>query len=144
MKRLGITAAIITAVLMAAYFVINHFSVLTFLSQYLVAWAGAMAGTWISFGARKFVFKFTHLSVIEEDMMSPVIRLIYIGLCSAIFLLLLGSRIVSLNIGDVSTADIAENIPMQAIVGVTCGLVESKIGITIYKKAKSAISEEKA
>jgi hypothetical protein len=51
---------------------------------------------------------------------------------------------VSLNIGDVSTADIAENIPMQAIVGIICGLVESKIGVTIYKKAKSAISEEKA
>jgi hypothetical protein len=144
MKRLGIIAAAIIAFLLAVYFVLNHFSALMFLPQYLITFAGAMAGTWVSFGARRFKINFTQLSVIEEDMMSPALRLVYIGLCSAIFLLLLGCGIVSVSLGGASTENIADNIPMQAVIGVLCGLVESKIGLTIYKKAKTAISEEKA
>lgn len=144
MKRLGLWAAGIAAVLLAAYFALSHFYVLEFLLPYIIAVTGAMAGTWVSFGARRLKISFGQLSVIEEDMMSPPLRLAYIGLCSVIFLLLLGSNAVSVSVGGASTADIAENIPMQAIVGIICGLVESSIGVTIYKKAKAAVSEEKS
>ena len=96
---------------------------------------GALLGTWISFGARKFNITFEELSVLEKDMMSPWIRLIYIGACSIVFMLLLSTRLISIEIGFISTTTISTSRELQLVIGILCGLVESKIGVTIYKKA---------
>jgi len=45
-----------------------------------IVWIGAMLGTWVSFGARKHIMTFKELSVIEDDRMNPLMRLIYIGI----------------------------------------------------------------
>lgn len=49
---------------------------------------GALTGTWVSFGARKFEIEFEDLASLEKDKMTPVIRLIYIAVASLIFALL--------------------------------------------------------
>lgn len=48
---------------------------------------GALTGTWVSFGARKFEIEFEDLASLEKDKMTPVIRLIYIAVA-----LLFGSQ----------------------------------------------------
>ena len=45
-------------------------------------WLGAMVGAWVSYGARKFQLEFEDMSLIEKDMVEPIIRLIYIGICT--------------------------------------------------------------
>lgn len=102
-------------------------------------WFGAMVGTWISFGARKFELKFEDLCCIEKDMLEPVIRLIYIGVCALIFELFFVCGVVSITLGNITTESIRNSGEIQMLVGVICGLVESKIGIDIYKRANSAL-----
>ena len=122
MKRLGIVAALLS----------------TFVG-------GVMVGAWISYGARKFQLEFEDMSIIEKDMLEPLIRLVYIGCCALIFELFLSCGIATITIGSITTESLKSSVEIQILVGVICGLVESKIGIDIYKKANSVlkIEEEK-
>lgn len=138
MKTLGIRALIISIVSIAIYYALLINGISEF-GAYFLAVAGSSAGTWLSFGARKFTISFEELSVLEEDMMSPWIRLLYIGACSAVFILLLNTQLISLGVGTVSTVGIMSQPELQITVGVLCGLVESKIGVNIYKRAVTLI-----
>lgn len=135
MQNLGIKALILGAISFAIFIIMNFFPITKPLSMYCLAFMGALLGTWISFGARKFNITFEELSVLEKDMMSPWIRLIYIGACSIVFMLLLSTRLISIEIGFISTTTISTSRELQIVIGILCGLVESKIGVTIYKKA---------
>lgn len=141
MQSLGVVAAILTIICYVLYIILDY-NKLTDVNGYIFAFIGALIGAWVSFGARKFTLNFDELCVIEEDMMSPVIRLIYIGLCSMIFLLFLSSGIINIEIGSITTENVSNNIKLQVLVGIICGLVESKIGINIYNKAKTIIGEQ--
>ena len=111
---------------------------------YLYTWIGSICGTWISFGARKFNIGFNELSIIEDDMLTPVLRLIYIGMCSCIVLVFLDCGIVSIKISSIDTAQIKSNTELQFVVGVMSGLVESKLGLQIYKKFSDFIDIKKS
>lgn len=141
MKQLGINALIITSICIALGVGIHYIFNTEEHIMYFITWVGAMLGTWISFGARKFVISFKQLSMLEEDMMNPYIRLCYIGACSIVFLLLLNTGIFSIQLGNISTEDIRNNFEIQAVIGILCGLVESKIGINIYKKAVTIMGD---
>lgn len=140
MKKLGIGALIIGGIPTCIYLaIIRLFSWMNIFNMYIMVWIGSMIGTWISFGARKFTISFEQLSILEEDMMSRYIRLIYVAICSIVFLLFLNSHIINIDIGKVSTSNINDSWQLQIIIGIICGLVESKLGINIYKKATTII-----
>ncbi|MFJ3386850.1 hypothetical protein [Lysinibacillus sp. NPDC086135] len=143
MVKLGVSAFIYLAISWVTYFLLRliGYSPNEYLI-YVTVWSGAMIGTWISFGARKFNITLEDLSSIEEDKMNIIIRLPYIGLCSLIFLLFLNSGIFNLTIGNSSIKDTLENnFEMQILLGVLAGLLESKLGIKIYEKANNIIEE---
>lgn len=104
-----------------------------------IIWIGAMLGTWVSFAARNPTIDFERLSILEADRLEPTIRLIYIGICAIIFALFLSSGIIALEVGGLSTADIAGSISTQFVIGLLCGLTESKIGIFIHDKSETII-----
>lgn len=141
MKRLGIAACIIggllTAVIAANFFWLK----IELVQMFSVTWISSLVGTWVSYGARKFKMNFEDLNIIEKDMMTPYIRLVYIGLCSIIFELFLISGIFEIKLGSINTNNIDTDIVVQIIIGVICGLVESKMGINIYKKAISIVGD---
>lgn len=134
-KRLGSIAGAIFLILILIYLIFQKYEFTQSFLMYLRVFMGSLVGTWISFGVRKFNIIFEHLSIIEEDMMEPFIRLIYIGICSIILLLFLNTGFLSINIGNLSTSEIKVNNEMQCTIGILCGLIESKIGINIYNKA---------
>lgn len=142
MLQLGVKVMISCILGWVLYFITKSFETIQPCSIYCLVMTGAFIGTWISFGARKFNITFEQLSLPEEDMMSQWIRLIYIGVCSAIFVLFLNTQVISIELGGLSTNMIKENPEMQMALGVLCGLVESKIGINIYKKATTLMSQE--
>ena len=72
-------------------------------------------------------------------MLEPVIRLIYIGVCALIFELFLSCGIATVTVGNITTSVLSSDIQTQILIGILCGLIESKIGIDIYKKANSAL-----
>lgn len=103
---------------------------------------GALAGTWVSFGARKFEIEFEDLASLEKDKMSPVMRLIYIAVTALIFALLMNVGIVDVKIGNVDISTAFSDVKPAFIIGILCGLVESKIGIQVYKKAVSLLMDD--
>lgn len=142
MKKLGLFALLLgcgIAGVMAIIYKYFHNSLFCMIGY---TWFGAMVGTWISFGARKFELKFEDLCCVEKDMLGPVIRLIYIGVCALIFELFFVCGFVSITFGNITTESIRSSAEVQMLVGIICGLVESKIGIDIYKKANSALKIE--
>lgn len=100
---------------------------------------GAVTGTWVSFGARKFEIEFEDLASLEKDKMTPVIRLIYIAVASLIFALLMSVGLIDVKIGNVDISKAFTDIKPALVIGVLCGLVESKIGIQVYNKAVSLL-----
>lgn len=142
MKKLGKNAIVPCGIALIAYFAFECFIATSPFSMYCLAFIGALIGTWISFGARKFNITFEQLSLLEDDMMKPWIRLLYIGICAMVFMLFLNTQLISIGVGGISTATISASLEMQLSIGVLCGLVESKIGINIYKKAVTILSDE--
>ena len=143
MIRLGISAIIYLVIPWIIYLIINYlgYSPNNYFI-YALVWDGAMVGTWISFGARKFTITIEDLSSIEEDKMNILMRLPYIGLCSLIFLLFIKSGLFNITLGDSSIKDaLLNNFEMQLLLGVIAGLLESKLGIKIYEKANNLIEE---
>lgn len=108
--------------------------------QYLNALIGAMLGAWVSFGVRKIELNIEELSCIEKDMLNPAIRLIFVGLCSMIFMLFIHSGLFKFSIGDISIESIKESWELQILVGVIAGLMEYKLAIGIYNKANDIVS----
>lgn len=145
MKRLGITAIILSAIVGGTMCILFHLLKNNVFSMMGYTWFGAMTGAWISYGARKFQLEFEDMSLIEKDMVEPTIRLIYIGVCSLIFELFLSCGVATITVGNITTDGIKNYEEIQILIGVLCGLVESKMGIDIYKKANSVvdIGEEK-
>lgn len=142
MKKLGGKAAILCILAFAVYLLCQYCEILQPFSMYSLAFIGALLGTWISFGARKFNITFEQLSLLEEDMMEPWIRLLYIGICSIVFMLFLNTQLVTISVGGISTTTIKQSQEIQLSVGVLCGLIESKIGINIYQKAVNILSND--
>jgi hypothetical protein len=144
MKNLGknmlILSSFMLIIMLIAYFIFKYFHIISPISMYGLAFIGALLGTWVSFGARSFKITFEQLSLLEEDMMSPWIRLLYIGVCSIIFMLFLNTQLISISVGSISTTTIKTNCEIQMAIGVVCGLVESKIGINLHKKAVNLLS----
>lgn len=68
-----------------------------------------------------------------------VIRLIYIAVASLIFALLMNVGLIDVKIGNVDISKAFTDIKPALVIGVLCGLVESKIGIQVYNKAVSLL-----
>lgn len=139
MTRLGIFAVGLVILVWSSTVVLCNFVDTSVCDMVKFTWLGAMVGAWVSYGARKFQFEFEDMSTIEKDMLGPIIRLIYIGICSLIFELFLSCGIATINIGDITTVNLQTSHKLQLLIGVICGAVESKVGIDIYKRANSVI-----
>ena len=145
MKRLGIIAIILSILIGSIMYILSYLLKNDIFSMMGYTWLGAMVGAWVSYGARKFELEFEDMSIIEKDMVEPTVRLIYIGICSLIFELFLSCGFATITVGDITTEGIKNQQEIQILIGIICGLVESKMGIDIYKKANSVvdITEEK-
>lgn len=142
MIYLGIAAILIAAVLgIVSGIAYGRTQIPGILCIYLAV-LGALAGTWVSFGARKFEITFEDLASLEKDRMNPIIRLIYISITAVIVLLFLNVGILEVRLGNLDTAKTLTDLKSAFIVGTVCGLVESKIGVKVYDKAKMVTGEE--
>lgn len=139
MRRLGITAVVLAFIIGVSSTICFEITKMNAFSIIGYTWLGAMTGAWVSYGARKFQLTFEDMALIEKDMLEPVIRLIYIGVCALIFELFLSCGIATVTVGNITTSVLSSDIQTQILIGILCGLIESKIGIDIYKKANSVL-----
>ena len=141
MTVLGIKSTFLCMIVILGYVLSLQIPDVSSYRMYLLALIGTFAGTWVSFGARKFYVNFEQLSLLEEDMMSPTIRLLYVGVCSIMFMLFLNTGTIIINLGEVTPMGIKNNAETQLLIGVLCGLVESKLGVNMYNKATTILSK---
>ncbi len=113
------------------------------LGQFCYAFAGAMAGTWVSFGYRKAQFTFEDLGRPEADYLWSSVRLIYTGIQTIIIGLLLVLEIVNISFGKISTAQFASTVEVAVFIGLLCGFSEQTLPSAIAKQA-SAIFQKMA
>lgn len=107
----------------------------------LWAWIGAMIGTWLSFGIRNIELKFENLAVIEKDQMNTFIRLCFMGVIAMVILVFLTSGIITLEIGGFTVDDILTRPDYQCIIGIICGLAESKVSSSmVFSKVESIMT----
>lgn len=107
------------------------------LGQFCYAWAGAMAGTWVSFGYRKAQFTFEDLGRPEADYLWSSVRLIFTGLQTVIIGLLLVLEIVNISFGKISTAHFATSVELAVVIGLLCGFSEQTLPSAIAKQASA-------
>ena len=50
--------------------------------------------------------------------------------------------VATITVGNITTESIKNYQEIQILVGIICGLVESKMGIDIYKRANSVLETE--
>lgn len=141
MRKLGLYALILSAVMLGPLLLDILFFKTRALGCVALIAIGSFAGSFVSFGARKFQIEFEELAVPEKDMMKPLLRLIYTLVATLIFVLLLISGVIELKIGDFDSKNIIDMPTAALTIGAVCGLVESRIGISVYKKASSVIGE---
>jgi len=55
---------------------------------------------------------------------------------SIILYLFIKIGLFNISIGEKSASDLLGTVPGQMLIGIVCGLTESKIGISIFEKAK--------
>jgi len=108
----------------------------------LFLWVGSMVGVWVSFGARKTVFKFEDLNIPEKDRLDPFIRLSFAGVLSLIMGILFYKQALVVTVGNLNTAAIAEDPLIATIIGVFCGISELVLPSKIRKQAEQFILKE--
>jgi hypothetical protein len=105
------------------------------LSCFALLWLGCMAGVWLSFGYRKTLFQFDDLIVIEADRLEPTVRLVFAGLMTLLIGAFFYKKAITIVVGEVSTAQIADDPMIALILGAVCGFSELVLGTKVAQRA---------
>jgi hypothetical protein len=97
--------------------------------------AGCAAGVWISFGARKASLTFEDLSVPEADYLRPLTRLALTELLTVALALLFQTRVIEVNLGAISTADVFSQPIVALLVGILAGFSEQVLSKQLATQA---------
>lgn len=112
-----------------------------FLRTFAPLWLGSMVGTWLSFGARKAVLRFDELAKLEDDLLQPAMRVLYVGLLTMIIGVLFYLHVVTVSVGAVSTELLTEAHPLIALMlGALCGISEQGLANKVVKQAETFLN----
>jgi hypothetical protein len=142
MKQLGFKAFILgVPVLIVAIICKLYLPSIETLTNFLFLWAGAMAGVWLSFGARKVVLRFEDLHIPEQDRLEPFVRLFFAGLLTVTIGLLFCTKIIVVNIGPVETWQFTDDTRLALLFGLLCGFSEQVLSTRIASRASQLLPE---
>lgn len=116
------------------YFNINNYNKLPLI------FSGAMIGSWLSFGIRKLEITFEDLVSFEKDLMPCQIRLIFIGIISVIFGMIIDSKLINLSIANTSIDILFLKNETTVLFGILCGILDKNLAINLYQKSHSILN----
>ncbi|QOR36277.1 hypothetical protein IMX26_05545 [Clostridium sp. 'deep sea'] len=137
MIKLGLNALALSIVFLILAFIFSNTN--KNLLAYCFVWIGAMVGTWMSFAIRKMELKFEDLFSLENDKMSPLIRLIFTSITATFVLLLMKNGVINISSGSFS-ANSPNSNEFAFIIGAFSGLAEKKLATDLYNKSVSVLS----
>lgn len=109
------------------YNLVNHYG-------FFISIVSSSFGLWISFGARKFKLEYEDLLLLEEDQMSPVLRIVFINVITFFIIVIIKSKVILISIG---TLEIGSDMSYYqlSVVGFVLGLIESKVSVSLHSWA---------
>jgi hypothetical protein len=145
MMSLGVAAAALAAVSAVVYWVLrNNPQASHLLYAYrnlFVLLTGTMIGTWLSFGLRRPKIVFKDLSALEEDMMEPVVRLIFTGLIAITIAFVFATEMVNVSIGGLNSARVLDSGKSALLIGMLLGVSELALPGVLTRRASQFVSE---
>lgn len=147
MKKQGITAVIYIIILIFIYVsivLINSFIAPDFISDfdiknYILVFIGSLIGNWISFGVRKLDITFKDLVNFESDGLEHHIRLIFIGLVSVIFTMILNAKFFSISFNKIDLISLLSAKESAILLGIILGLLDNKLAVNLYSKSSAIL-----
>lgn len=106
--------------------------------------AGASAGTWVSFAARKVTLTFEELHIPEADRLEPAIRFAFVSVLTVILALLFTLGAVRLVIGPFDTTPVLHDPNVTLLVGLLCGFSEQGLSATVAAQSAKFFRSGKA
>ncbi len=103
-------------------------------SNFSLLLCGTFIGVWISSTISKTQLKFEDLITIDSNQLIPDLRLIFTGLISIIFGLLLFKGIISIKLSNFAFEDFYNDSITSLLLGLIMGLNERIIGSSLIKR----------
>lgn len=110
---------------------------------------GSMLGAWLSFSIRNPNLTFYHLAAVEDDLLDPKIRPLFVGGMTMIVALLLGTEMVVVTIGGFDTKFLTSATANHAAVGIAtmkalligclCGISEQALPSALGQRAREFV-----
>lgn len=109
--------------------------------MFLVAAAGAAIGTWLSFAVRRVKLAFADLAILEEDLLDPLVRVIFVVGLTTVACLLFWTGVMNIEIGSLKTnaAAFGRSGSIALLIGVFCGLSERALATAISGRAAAFV-----
>ena len=105
------------------------------IQSYSIMLFTAMVGLWSSFALRRN-FTFEHLFLPENDLLSPLHRILFVICATGILALFCSLNIATITIAKFSTQNLAFSFEASATFGVLCGLSQDLLADTILPRTK--------
>jgi len=117
----------------------DHHSDLYRLREFISMVAGSLLGTWLSFSIRRVQLSFWDLARLEEDLLDPAIRLIFVGGLTVVVGLLLATKAVVITIGGFNSAFL-DSGTTAVLIGCLCGIGEIGLSAAVGRRASEFVS----
>lgn len=141
LRGLGTVAALTAALCLGAYALIDTGEITRQFwvghKAFLLAGAGSAVGTWLSFGVRKVALRFDDLANLEEDLLDPSLRVLFVLLLTETACLLFWKNAINIEIGGLRTADFRGSVSM--LVGIFAGISERALATAVASRAATFI-----
>jgi len=96
--------------------------------------AGCFLGTWLSFSIRRVQLTFDDLARLEQDLLDPSIRLLFVGGLTIVVGLLLATKAVVITVGGFNSAFL-DSGTAAVLIGCLCGIGEIGLPTAIAQRA---------
>jgi len=108
---------------------------------FLIAAAGAAIGTWLSFSIRRVSLSFSDLGILEEDLLDPGVRIVFVIGLTLTGCLLFWTGVMNIQIGDLKTnaTEFMRTGSIAMLVGVFFGISERALATAISGRATAFV-----
>ena len=108
--------------------------------EFISMLVGSLLGTWLSFSLRRPTLGFWDLANLEQDLLNPGIRLIFVGGLTTVVGLLFATHAVDVKIGDFNTAGFLTSGIVAVLIGCLCGVGEQGLTTAVARRASDFVT----
>jgi hypothetical protein len=108
---------------------------------FVIVAAGAAIGTWLSFSIRRVNLSFSDLGILEEDLLDPGVRIIFVIALTLTACLLFWTGVVNIEIGNLKTSatEFMQRGSIAMLLGVFFGISERALATAISGRATAFV-----